>query len=34
MHTSSVPTIFLGVASENNWYLGENKSAITLIPSQ
>jgi hypothetical protein len=29
-----VPTIFLGVASENSWYLGDNKSAITLIPSQ
>jgi hypothetical protein len=27
-------TIFLSVASENSWYLGDNKSAITLIPSQ
>jgi hypothetical protein len=30
----SVPTSFLGVASENSWYLGNNKNAITLIPSQ
>jgi hypothetical protein len=30
----SVPTIFLGVAMENCWYLGDNKSVITLIPSQ
>jgi hypothetical protein len=25
---------FLGFASENSWYIGDNKSAITLIPSQ
>jgi hypothetical protein len=30
----SVPTIFLGAASENSWYLGDNNSAITLIPRQ
>jgi hypothetical protein len=30
----SVPTIFLGVASQNSWYLGDNKSVITLIHSQ
>jgi hypothetical protein len=29
-----VPTIVLGVASGNSWYLGGNKSVITLIPSQ
>jgi hypothetical protein len=28
----SVPTIFLGVASENSWYLGDNKSAIKFVP--
>jgi hypothetical protein len=26
--------VLLGVASENSWYLGDNKSAIILIPSQ
>jgi hypothetical protein len=31
---NDVTGIFLGVASENGWYLGDNKSVIILIPSQ
>ena len=29
-----IPTIALGFASSNSWYLRDNKLAITLTPSQ